>query len=127
MSRVHQRDTKPEIVTRRFLHAHGYRFRLHAKELPGTPDIILPRLKTVIFINGCFWHRHPHCRKATLPESNRCFWETKIMKNVQRDRAARTLLRRLKWSVVTIWECQLKNRGTQTACLSKLLKRLETT
>jgi DNA mismatch endonuclease (patch repair protein) len=125
MSRIGQKDTRPEILARRFLHSHGYRFRLQAKNLPGTPDLVLPRLKTVIFVNGCFWHRHSHCSRAALPQSNRAFWEKKISRNAERDKATRRLLRRQGWSVITIWECQLKNLASQTECLNRVLMRLE--
>jgi DNA mismatch endonuclease (patch repair protein) len=98
---------------------------LQVKKLPGTPDLVLPRLKTVIFVNGCFWHHHSRCSRSALPQSNRTFWERKIARNVARDRGTRRLLWRLGWSVITIWECQLKNPVRRTECLSRVLRRLE--
>jgi DNA mismatch endonuclease (patch repair protein) len=125
MSRIRQRDTEPEITARKFLHLHGYRFRLHARNLPGTPDIVLPRPRVVIFVNGCFWHHHARCRRASMPTSNRSFWETKIGKNIARDKQARRRLHSLGWSVITLWQCQLSSREKRDACLARLIRRLE--
>ena len=106
MSRIRSRDTGPELLVRSALHRLGYRFRLHVKKLPGSPDIVLPRHKTVIFVHGCFWHRHPHCKYAYTPTSRIEFWQDKFDRNVQRDRDVRSKLRRLGWRVEIIWECQ---------------------
>lgn len=125
MSRIGQRNTRPEMIARRFLHSHGYRFRLQVKKLPGTPDVVLPRLKTVIFVNGCFWHHHPRCSRSALPQSNRAFWENKIARNVERDKTTLRLLRRQGWSVITIWDCQLKSAASQKKWLSRVLLKLE--
>jgi DNA mismatch endonuclease (patch repair protein) len=113
------------MIARRFLHSHGYRFRLQVKKLPGTPDVVLPRLKTVIFVNGCFWHHHPRCSRSALPQSNRAFWENKIARNVERDKTTLRLLRRQGWSVITIWDCQLKSAASQKKWLSRVLLKLE--
>src|SRR5215210_2417244 len=109
MSRVRGADTKPEIRVRSFLHRLGYRFRLHRRDLPGRPDIVLARYGTVIFVHGCFWHQHPGCSKASLPETNRGEWTSKLARNVERDRENQGVLREAGWRVVTIWECELKN------------------
>ena len=125
MSRVRGRNTGPELLATRFLRSQGYRFRLHAKNLPGSPDIILPRLKKVVFINGCFWHQHPDCKRATLPKSNQSFWTTKLFRNTERDRETRKLLRKQGWSVITLWECQLKNAKKRRLNLERLIRRLK--
>ena len=101
-------DTKPELIVRRALHRLGYRFRLHRRDLPGNPDIVLPRLKTVIFVHGCFWHRHS-CRDGrNMPRTRTNFWKAKFTRNVERDRTARRILRKAGWKVHVIWECQTR-------------------
>ncbi len=107
MSRVRSKDTKPEIRLRKALHAMGYRFRLHRKDLPGKPDVVLPRHRTALFVNGCFWHQHPGCRKATVPENNREYWERKLSRNVVRDREAVEALEEAGWRTVVLWECEM--------------------
>lgn len=107
MSRIRSKNTKPEMIVRAALHRAGYRFRLHKKELPGTPDIALAHYKTVIFINGCFWHGHD-CAKGKLPTSNVEFWQDKIDRNRARDNAATETLLQLGWRVIVIWECALE-------------------
>ena len=110
MSRIRSKNTRPEILVRKFLFAHGFRYRVNVRTLPGTPDIVLRRFKTAIFINGCFWHGHEGCRYYVLPKSNVEFWERKIERNRNRDAANQMRLRLMGWSVVQIWECQLKPR-----------------
>ena len=105
MSRIRSRDTRPEMVVRSLLHGAGFRFRLHVRELPGTPDIVLPKYRAVVFVHGCFWHRHPGCKYASVPRSNRKFWAKKFRENVTRDRVAQRSLERMGWHVVVIWEC----------------------
>jgi DNA mismatch endonuclease (patch repair protein) len=117
MSRIKGRDTKPELLVRSVLHRLGYRFRLHQKKLPGRPDLVLPKHRTVVFVHGCFWHRHPRCRYAYTPKSNIAFWTTKFEQNVARDREARRALRKAGWRVVVIWECQAKDAAILTARL----------
>lgn len=107
MRRVKSADTKPEMRVRRWLHAQGFRFRLHRKDLPGKPDIVLPKHKTVILVHGCFWHGHPGCKAADLPASNREYWERKIGRNTERDERNRRLIEKLGWRVVVVWECEL--------------------
>jgi len=92
MSRVKSKNTKPEVRVRSTLHGLGYRFRLHRKDLPGNPDIVLPKHRTVILVHGCFWHQHPGCRKATIPKNNHAYWERKLRRNVERDLKAKAAL-----------------------------------
>ncbi|MHA6162138.1 MULTISPECIES: very short patch repair endonuclease [unclassified Pseudomonas] len=109
MRAVKRAHTKPEIIVRQALHALGLRFRLHRRDLPGSPDIVLPRLRTVVFVHGCFWHRHPACRFATTPKSRQEYWLPKFEANVERDARKEAQLRELGWRVVVIWECETKS------------------
>ena len=109
MSRIKSRDTTPECVVRSFLHRHGFRFRIHVRELPGTPDIVLPKYKTVIEIRGCYWHRHPNCKIAAIPSTNIEFWQKKFAENIARDKKSERDLNELGWHVIIIWECEIKN------------------
>lgn len=108
MSRIRSKDTKPELVVRRALHALGYRFRLHAKELPGKPDIVFRARRKAIFVHGCFWHRHPGCRIASEPKSRQDYWEAKFARNVERDRYNLSALKTDGWRVLVVWECQTR-------------------
>ena len=112
MSRIRSTNTKPEMLVRSFLHRNGFRFRLHVKELPGHPDIVLPKYKTVVEIRGCFWPRHPGCGKTTTPTSNTVFWNKKFKQNIARDKKNESALNALGWRVVVVWECQLHNSET---------------
>ncbi len=107
MSRIRSKDTSPEVALRRALHALGLRFKLHRKDLPGRPDIVLPRHKAVVFVHGCFWHRHAGCRVATTPKSNTAFWQDKFERNVARDARSIELLEAQGWNVLVAWECEL--------------------
>lgn len=109
MSHIGQKNTKPEIIVRQMLHRMGYRFRLHRKDLPGKPDIVLPKYRKIVFVHGCFWHGHEGCSRATLPETNREFWELKVEKNKKRDYAVCVELEKLGWNCLTIWQCQLRD------------------
>jgi len=109
MSRVKSKDTKPEIIVRKLAHSLGYRFRLHRKDLPGTPDLTFPSRMKVIFVHGCFWHRHRGCRKTTTPKTNMDFWKNKFRKNIQRDKNSIEQLKGLGWKALVIWECETKN------------------
>jgi DNA mismatch endonuclease, patch repair protein len=122
MAGVRQKNTSPEMIVRRLLHRMGYRFRLHRKDLPGRPDVVLPRLKKVIFVHGCFWHQHD-CKKASLPKSNVEFWTEKLGKNVQRDQRTNEHLELLGWTTLTIWECETKHIDNIT---SKIIAFLST-
>ena len=114
MSRIKGKDTKPEMLVRRFLFAHGFRYRLNVKTLPGKPDIVLPKYKTVIFINGCFWHGHKGCNYFVVPKTRTEWWLSKIKDTQKRDREAEIQLNVLGWKVITLWECQLKPKKIQT-------------
>lgn len=107
MGRVRSRDTKPEMMVRRMVHAMGYRYRLHAKDLPGKPDLAFRSRRKVVFVHGCFWHRHPECALARLPKSREDFWVPKLDANRRRDMKNERALRDAGWGVLTIWECEL--------------------
>lgn len=109
MGRVRQRDTKPELVTRKLLHAQGFRFRLHLRTLPGTPDIVLTRHRKIVMVHGCFWHGHPDCARSKLPEANHDWWAQKIGRNRRRDELTLDELRELGWRVLVVWECETKD------------------
>lgn len=121
MRRVRGRDTGPELAVRRFLHRAGYRFRLHDRRLPGSPDLVLRRHRTVVFVHGCFWHRHPGCRRTTTPKTRRAFWQTKFAANVARDAAAVRALEALGWRVVVVWECRTHSSADLAEALGALL------
>jgi len=108
MSRIRSKDTKPEMLVRKFLHKNGFRYRLHVKDLPGKPDIVLPKYKTVIFIHGCFWHGHEGCRYFVVPKTKTEWWLHKIQGNTANDTNAENLLKSSGWTIIKIWECQLK-------------------
>jgi DNA mismatch endonuclease, patch repair protein len=110
MSRIRGRDTRPELLVRSMVHALGYRFRLHRRDLPGTPDLVFPRLRRVVLVHGCFWHRHEGCRFAYSPKSNLAFWEAKFAGNVRRDRLALEQLQALGWQTLVVWECETRDR-----------------
>ena len=107
MSRIKSKDTTPERIVRSFLHRNGFRFRLHAKDLPGKPDIVLPKYKTVIEVRGCYWHRHEGCKDATTPSTNTDFWQKKFADNVARDKRTEQELKALGWNVIVVWECEV--------------------
>jgi len=124
MSRILGKNTKPEILVRKGLHARGFRFRLHNKKLPGCPDIVLPKYGVAIMVNGCFWHGHKGCRYATKPKSNVEFWETKIARNRHRDEVTTAHLEALGWTVMTIWECELRNSSQLDDRLNALAEEI---
>lgn len=126
MSRIKGKDTKPELLVRSALHRMGYRFRLHVKDLPGKPDIVLPKYKTVIFVHGCFWHQHKGCPAGHLPKTNKKFWKEKFARNVARDSKHRRQLRYRGWHVLTIWECQIQNETNVNTKLHKLARWFST-
>ncbi len=112
MSRIRSRDTKPELLLRKYLHANGFRYSLRKRrDLPCQPDLILPKYRAAIFVHGCFWHRHKGCSYATTPKTNVEFWEHKFGKNVERDSICEKELTKMGWRVITVWECELKESG----------------
>ena len=110
MSAIKGKNTAPELSVRKMLHGMGLRFRLHRKDLPGRPDIVLPRHHTVVFVHGCFWHRHDGCQYTTTPKTRQEFWLSQFAANVERDSRNRTDLKQLGWRVIVVWECELRNR-----------------
>ena len=117
MAAIKSKNTNPEIKVRKLLHSLGYRFRLHKKELPGSPDIVLKKYKTVIFVHGCFWHRHKECKYATNPKTREEFWNKKFLSNIERDIKVRERIKAAGWKSIVVWECELKD-------IQKLKKRL---
>lgn len=120
MSRIRGSNTAPELRVRKILHALGLRFRLHRRDLPGTPDIVLPRFHTVIFVHGCFWHRHGGCSRASTPGSNVERWRRKFARNTARDDEARSALEAAGWRVEVVWECQSRDVSALTARLAQM-------
>lgn len=118
MSGIRGKDTAPELKVRRFLHANGFRYRLHRKDLPGKPDIVLPKYKVCIFVNGCFWHRHKGCRLASEPKSREEFWNRKFSENVARDQRNIKSLQDAGWRVAVVWECGLRKARPMTGLLT---------
>ena len=125
MSRIRSKDTKPEMLVRKFLHKNGFRYRLHVKDLPGKPDIVLPKYKTVIFIHGCFWHGHEGCKYYVVPKTRTEWWLNKIEVNTNNDLKSEEQLLLKGWKIIKIWECELK-KATFQASLNTLLSTLKT-
>lgn len=111
MARVLATGTKPEILVRKVAHGLGYRFRLHKANLAGRPDLVFPRHRKVIFVHGCFWHGHENCKKAKRPQTNRAFWDQKLSRNVERDQQNVATLEEAGWAILTVWECETRNRS----------------
>ncbi len=107
MSSIRSRDTRPELIVRSFLHAMGLRFRLYRRDLPGSPDLVFPKYKFVLFVHGCFWHQHPGCKRARMPSTRRSFWQAKLRRNIERDLEAVRQLRDKGWRVFVLWECEI--------------------
>lgn len=122
MSQIRAKNTKPELQVRKYLFAKGFRYRLHSKELPGKPDIVLPKYKTVIFINGCFWHGHEGCKYFVLPKTNTQWWTDKINTNKTNDAKSIKSLKKDGWKIIVIWECSLKNNKLEKTLFSLLKK-----
>jgi DNA mismatch endonuclease (patch repair protein) len=123
MSRIRSRDTKPELIVRRYLHGLGLRYRLHAKDLPGHPDIVMPKYGVVVFVEGCFWHGHA-CQKGRVPGTNSTFWAIKVATNQARDKRNQRALRQAGWRVLRVWECQLAKRNGREKTLARLVSRI---
>lgn len=126
MSRIKGKNTKPEMLVRQFLYANGFRYRLHVKDMPGKPDIVLPKYKTIIFIQGCFWHGHDQCRYYVVPKTNTEWWLKKINGNKTKDKLNIDKLKQIGWKVIEIWECELKPKfiGTTLHILAEMLYNL---
>ena len=125
MSQIHSKDTKPEELVRKYLFSKGFRYRKNDARLPGKPDIVLPKYKTVIFINGCFWHKHEGCKYFVWPKNNAEFWKEKIEKNADRDAKNYKLLEKAGWNIIIIWECELKSRVVESS-LNRIVFELNT-
>ena len=121
MRRIRKVDTKPEMVVRKLVHGMGYRYRLHRRDLPGTPDLVFPRMRKVIFVNGCFWHQHDCPLGAKQPSTNRDYWLPKLARNVERDRRSRAQLTELGWKVLAIWECETRAAKNLTSIIKTFL------
>lgn len=122
MSQIRSKNTKPELAVRKYLFANGFRYRLHCKELPGKPDIVLPKYKTVIFVHGCFWHGHEGCKYFVMPKTKTEWWTDKINGNKVNDKKAIKSLMKTGWKVITIWECELKTAKAEKTLLSLIKK-----
>lgn len=120
MAAIKGKDTKPEMIVRKYLFSRGLRFRVQVRKLPGTPDIVLPKYKTAIFVNGCFWHGHEGCKYFRLPKSNVEFWKEKIERNIERDRGSMRALLDLGWKVIRVWECELRNKANREETLNEI-------
>lgn len=126
MARIRGKDTAPELAVRRWLHAAGYRFRLHRADLPGRPDVVLPRFKLALFIHGCFWHKHPGCKRATIPKTRTEFWEEKLARNAERDSRNQAALARCGWQVDVVWECEIRTTEGLGRRLHEILNAAQT-
>lgn len=120
MSRIRGKETKPEIIVRKYLFSRGVRYRKNDRRLPGHPDIVFPKYHTVVFVNGCFWHGHENCRYYRLPKTNTVFWRNKIERNKERDREIITRLESLGWKVIIVWECEIKTKTEMESRLRDL-------
>lgn len=121
MSGIRGRNTKPELVVRKYLHAAGMRFRLHDRSLPGAPDLVLPKYKTAVQVRGCFWHQHPGCKHAYMPKTNTAFWSEKLRGNMERDARNDAALKSLGWRVLVVWECSISKSLLDTLVMRILL------
>lgn len=124
MSKISGKETKPEILVRKFLFSKGFRFRKNVKNLPGKPDIVLPKYKTAIFVHGCFWHGHS-CKRGTLPKTNHKFWLEKIGKNIERDIRNSSELKETGWNIIVVWQCEIKNKDERNIHLNKLIEEIK--
>ena len=124
MSHIHGKDTKPEEIVRKYLFSRRYRYRKNDSRYPGKPDIVLPKYHTVIFVHGCFWHRHPGCRYATTPSTNREFWQKKFDQNVARDKKVQEQLKSDGWNVIVVWECEISRKADREERLQRLERQI---
>jgi DNA mismatch endonuclease (patch repair protein) len=124
MSKISGKETKPEIIVRKLLFAQGFRYRKNDKRLPGKPDIVLPKYKTIIFVHGCFWHGHQNCRKSALPQTNYEFWKNKIQGNTERDKSNQKQLKKLGWKIIVVWQCRIKNRELFEKTMKRVVQKI---
>ena len=124
MSRVGSKNTKPELIVRSYLHGLGFRFKIHEKNLPGRPDIVLPKHRCVVFVNGCFWHRHKGCSRASMPSTRVDFWQSKFERNIARDQKNLCLLEKAKWKVCLVWECEIDKISRRAEKLPELANEI---
>ncbi|MBD3340495.1 MAG: DNA mismatch endonuclease Vsr [Candidatus Lokiarchaeota archaeon] len=124
MSKINSKNSNLESIVRKYIFAKGFRFRKNDKRYPGTPDIVLPKYNTAIFVNGCFWHGHYGCRKAKLPKTRTEFWKNKILSNIDRDKKNIADLEMMEWNVITIWQCELRNKNSRKNRLEKLEREI---
>lgn len=124
MSKISGKDTKPEMIVRKYLFAQGFRFRVNVKSLTGKPDIVLPKYKTIIFVNGCFWHGHKNCKAAKLPSTRKDFWKRKILTNIARDKKDIEKLRGIGWHVIIVWQCELSSKEKQQKRIKSLVAEI---
>jgi DNA mismatch endonuclease (patch repair protein) len=123
MGQISGKDTKPEMIVRRFLHSNGFRYRLHVKNLPGKPDLVLPKYNSVIFVHGCFWHAHENCKYFRIPKTRTKWWKEKLYGNKERDEKNIRQLKEVGWNVIVVWECELKSNKKETC--TRLIKNLQ--
>lgn len=126
MSHIRSKETKPEDVVRKFLFSNGFRYRKNDKRYPGKPDIVLPKYKTIIFAHGCFWHQHPGCKAARIPDTNSDFWRDKFVRNIARDKKDQQRLKDLGWRVIVVWECEISNKSKREARFPILIEEIKT-
>lgn len=126
MSHIRSKETKPEDVVRKFLFSNGFRYRKNDKRYPGKPDIVLPKYKTIIFVHGCFWHQHPGCKAARIPDTNSDYWRDKFMRNIARDKKDQQRLKDLGWRVIVVWECEILNKSKREVRFPILIEEIKT-
>ncbi len=126
MSHIRSKETKPEDVVRKFLFNNGFRYRKNDKRYPGKPDIVLPKYKTIIFVHGCFWHQHPGCKAARIPDTNSDYWRDKFMGNIARDKKDQQRLKDLGWRVIVVWECEISNKSKREVRFPILIEEIKT-
>lgn len=122
MVNIKNKNTKPEELVRKYLFSKGLRYRKNVKTLPGCPDLVFPKYKTIVFINGCFWHQHENCRYAVMPKTNKEYWKKKLKRNIERDKSVQQELIKLGWNIITVWECELKKKQRDNTLESLYLK-----
>lgn len=125
MSKISGKETKPEILVRKYLFSKGFRYRKNVPGLPGKPDIVLPKFNTIIFVHGCFWHGHKGCKRALLPSTNLSFWKEKINKTIERDKTNEASLKKSGWKIINVWQCELNNKDNREQFLKELIVKIK--